>query len=31
MSAADRGAIRELVQNWAVWSDAGDWERFATV
>ena len=23
--------IRELVQNWAVWRDAGDWERFATV
>ena len=27
----DRGAIHELVQNWAVWRDAGDWERFATV
>lgn len=27
----DRQAIRELVQNWAVWRDAGDWERFATV
>ena len=26
-----RAAIRELVQNWAVWRDAGDWERFATV
>ena len=24
-------AIRELVDNWAVWRDAGDWERFATV
>ena len=23
--------IRELVENWAVWRDAGDWERFATV
>jgi hypothetical protein len=22
--------IAELVQNWAVWRDAGDWERFAT-
>ena len=25
----DRLAIRELVENWAVWRDAGDWERFA--
>ena len=23
--------IRELVENWAVWRDAGDWERFRTV
>src|SRR5262245_22443501 len=29
--AADRLAIRDLVENWAVWRDAGDWERFATV
>jgi len=28
---ADRLLIRELVENWAVWRDAGDWERFATV
>jgi SnoaL-like domain len=27
----DRLAIREAVENWAVWRDAGDWERFATV
>lgn len=27
----DRLAIRDLIQNWAVWRDAGDWERFATV
>jgi hypothetical protein len=27
----DRLAIRELVENWAVWRDAGDWDRFATV
>jgi hypothetical protein len=27
----DRQAIAELVQDWAVWRDAGDWERFATV
>jgi hypothetical protein len=28
---ADRPAIRELVESWAVWRDAGDWERFRTV
>jgi len=27
----DRLAIAELLQNWAVWRDAGDWERFRTV
>jgi hypothetical protein len=27
----DRLAIRELIENWAVWRDAGDWERFRTV
>ena len=27
----DRAEIRDLVENWAVWRDAGDWERFATV
>jgi hypothetical protein len=27
----DRLAIRQLVEDWAVWRDAGDWERFATV
>lgn len=27
----DRLAIRDLVENWAVWRDAGDWERFETV
>lgn len=27
----DRLAIRDLVENWAVWRDAGDWERFTTV
>jgi hypothetical protein len=29
--AADRLAIREVVENWVVWRDAGDWDRFATV
>jgi hypothetical protein len=24
-------AIREVVENWVVWRDAGDWERFRTV
>jgi SnoaL-like domain len=27
----DRELICELVNNWAVWRDAGDWERFATL
>ena len=27
----DRSQIRDLVENWAIWRDAGDWERFATV
>ena len=33
MSAAwgDRQAIVEVVQNWALWRDAGDWDRFRTV
>ena len=27
----DRLAIRELVENWVLWRDAGDWERFRSV
>lgn len=27
----DELQIRQLVERWAVWRDAGDWERFATV
>ena len=27
----DRFAIIETVHNWALWRDAGDWERFRTV
>ena len=27
----DQLRIREVVQNWAVWRDAGDWERFRSV
>jgi len=29
--AADKAAIRETVENWVVYRDAADWERFATV
>jgi hypothetical protein len=29
--AADRVAIRELIENWALWRDARDWARFRTV
>jgi len=28
---ADKAAIRELVENWAVWRDARLWDRFRTV
>jgi len=27
----ERLAIRDLLQNWVLWRDAGDWERFQTV
>jgi len=27
----DKLRIREVVQNWAVWRDSGDWERFRSV
>jgi SnoaL-like domain len=27
----DKRQIRELLENWVVWRDAGDWERFRTV
>ena len=29
--ANESAAIREVVENWVLWRDAGDWERFATV
>jgi hypothetical protein len=29
--AAERQAVREVIENWVLWRDAGDWERFATV
>jgi hypothetical protein len=28
---ADELEIRRLIEHWAVWRDAGDWERFRTV
>ena len=31
MSGSDAAAIRDCVENWVVWRDAGDWDRFATV
>ena len=27
----ERQRIREVVENWVIWRDAGDWERFRTV
>ena len=30
-AAADRVAIRELIENWALWRDARMWDRFRTV
>jgi hypothetical protein len=29
-SLQDEQLIRRLIERWAVWRDAGDWERFAT-
>jgi len=28
---ADELAIRSVIENWVLWRDAGDWERFASV
>ena len=28
---ADRREIRELLENWVVWRDAGQWDRFRSV
>jgi hypothetical protein len=25
----ERQLIRELIENWVLWRDAGNWERFA--
>jgi len=29
--ASERQAIRDVIENWVLWRDAGNWERFATV
>jgi hypothetical protein len=31
MQLSDELRIRQMIERWAVWRDAGDWERFATV
>jgi len=28
---AEKLAIRETVENWVIWRDSGDWDRFRTV
>ena len=28
---SDQLAIREVIENWVLWRDAGDWDRFRTV
>jgi SnoaL-like protein len=30
-TVADKQAIRELVENWVLWRDSGDWDRFRIV
>jgi hypothetical protein len=30
-TSADKRAIEQIVNNWVIWSDSGDWDRFATV
>lgn len=29
--ASDKAAIREVIENWLIWRDSGDWERFRGV
>ena len=31
MTDSDHSAIRDLIERWVVWRDAGDWERFRTL
>jgi hypothetical protein len=28
---ADKIAIREIIENWVIWRDSGDWEKFKTL
>ena len=30
-ASSDRQAIRDLIESWVIWRDAGDWEKFASV
>ena len=30
-NAKDKLAIRELIENWAVWRDSFQWDKFRTV
>lgn len=30
-AAVDRLAIRDLIENWVIWRDSGDWERLAAL
>jgi len=30
-TSADREAIYDVLNNWVIWSDSGDWERFESV
>src|ERR1700759_1844133 len=29
--AADKLAMREVIENWVIWRDSGNWERFRSV
>jgi hypothetical protein len=29
--ASDKDTIREIIENWVIWRDAGEWDRFRTV
>jgi hypothetical protein len=31
ITAEDKRLVRELIENWVLWRDAGDWDRFRTV
>jgi hypothetical protein len=30
-TAADHRAIRDIIENWVLWRDARQWDRFRTV